>query len=323
LVMGAGFILGGFCPGTSLVAVANLKIDGLFFFVGVSTGVFLFGETVGMYRGLWHSTDMGRFTLPEWLGLATGWVVLLVVCMALFMFWGVEKLEKVFGGSEQRARRRIPAGKIVGAVTLVLLALIVLGLGQPTSSDRWERIAEDKRPLLDAREVYVHPGELVDLSQNDQINLILLDVRSEVDFNQFHIIDSERINLDEIREGLVTLRLLAAPSNTVIVIMSNDEQLSTEAWKLLVSDSVLNVYILEGGINNWLDIFKHEGCGSWCQVAVDLSEGSMSDSLRHVFEYALGSAQPSADPDALTDYELGYTPKVKLQTRKTLGGGCG
>ena len=30
--MGVGFILGGFCPGTSLVAVASLKVDGWFFF---------------------------------------------------------------------------------------------------------------------------------------------------------------------------------------------------------------------------------------------------------------------------------------------------
>jgi rhodanese-related sulfurtransferase len=323
LIMGVGFILGGFCPGTSLVAVANLKIDGIFFFLGVCVGVFLFGETVGLYRTFWHSTDMGRFTLPDWLGIPTGWVVLLVVCMALFMFWGAERLEAIFGGTGRSKRRRLPVGKIIGAGALLLLSVIVLGIGQPTSSDRWERLVREKQPLLDSREVYIHPGELVDLSQNDQINLLLLDVRNEADFNQFHIIDSERVSLDEIREGLISLRLLSAPQNTVIILTSNNEHRSTEAWKLLVSDGVLNVYTLEGGINNWLDIFKHEGCGPLCRVAVELSEGSISDSLRHVFEHALGSAQPTADPDALTEFELDFTPKVKLQTRKTLGGGCG
>lgn len=323
LIMGIGFILGGFCPGTSLVAVANLKIDGLFFFLGVCVGVFLFGETVGLYRTFWQSTDLGRFTLPEWLGIPTGWVVLSVVCMALFMFWGAERLESIFGGTERSEMRRLPAGKVVGASALVLLAFTVLGIGQPTRSDRWERLAPEKQPLLDARAVYIHPGELVDLSQNDQINLLLLDVRDEADFNQFHIIDSQRVSLDEIREGLISLRLHSAPQNTVIVLISNDEHRSTEAWKLLVADRVLNVYIMEGGINSWLDIFRHEGCGPRCQVAMELAEGSTSDSLRHVFEHALGSAQPSADPDALTEHKLDYTPKAKLQTRKTLGGGCG
>ena len=36
LIMGVGFILGGYCPGTSLVSVATLKIDGMFFLLGVS-----------------------------------------------------------------------------------------------------------------------------------------------------------------------------------------------------------------------------------------------------------------------------------------------
>ncbi|NTU65842.1 MAG: YeeE/YedE family protein, partial [Chloroflexi bacterium] len=31
LIMGVGFIVGGFCPGTSLVGMATGKIDGLFF----------------------------------------------------------------------------------------------------------------------------------------------------------------------------------------------------------------------------------------------------------------------------------------------------
>ena len=34
LIMGAGFIIGGYCPGTSLVSVVTLKLDGMFFFLG-------------------------------------------------------------------------------------------------------------------------------------------------------------------------------------------------------------------------------------------------------------------------------------------------
>jgi uncharacterized membrane protein YedE/YeeE len=43
LIMGVGFIVGGFCPGTSLVAMATGKIDGVFFVLGVLAGIFLFG----------------------------------------------------------------------------------------------------------------------------------------------------------------------------------------------------------------------------------------------------------------------------------------
>ena len=46
LIMGFGFIIGGFCPGTSLVAAATAKIDGIFFVMGVLFCIFKFGETV-------------------------------------------------------------------------------------------------------------------------------------------------------------------------------------------------------------------------------------------------------------------------------------
>mgnify|MGYP000205177396 CR=1 FL=1 len=45
LIMGVGFIVGGFCPGTSLVAMATGKVDGVFFVLGVL--VLLVGVTLG------------------------------------------------------------------------------------------------------------------------------------------------------------------------------------------------------------------------------------------------------------------------------------
>jgi len=90
LIMGIGFIIGGYCPGTSLVSMVTLKLDGMFFFLGLATGVFAFGETVSYFNAFWHSSAMGRFTLPELLHLETGLVVFMVVCMALAMFVGFE-----------------------------------------------------------------------------------------------------------------------------------------------------------------------------------------------------------------------------------------
>jgi hypothetical protein len=96
--MGVGFVLGGYCPGTSLVSMATLKVDGMFFVGGVAAGVALFGDTVTFFAPFWHSSNMGRFTLPEWLGLDTGVVVLIIVCMALFMFWGAGLIRRAVWG---------------------------------------------------------------------------------------------------------------------------------------------------------------------------------------------------------------------------------
>lgn len=80
-ILGVGFLIGGLCPGTSLVGVATFKIDALFFVGGTVVGVFLFGETVPYFMEFWEFSYMGRFTIPDWLGIDTGLVVLIIVVM--------------------------------------------------------------------------------------------------------------------------------------------------------------------------------------------------------------------------------------------------
>lgn len=100
LIMGVGFIIGGYCPGTSIVSMATLKLDGAFFVLGALVGVLLFGDTVSLYNEFWHSGFEGRLTLPELFGLETGWVVVLVVCMAIVMFWGFGKVRTLIYGKD-------------------------------------------------------------------------------------------------------------------------------------------------------------------------------------------------------------------------------
>jgi len=47
----------------------------------------------------------------------------------------------------------------------------------------------------------------------------------------------------------------ALPENAVVVVVSNDEILATEAWKRLMVTARPNVYILAGGLNLWLNIY--------------------------------------------------------------------
>lgn len=313
LIMGVGFILGGFCPGTSLVAAATLKIDGFFFVLGAFFGIFLFGETVGLFDEFWNSSYMGRFTLPELFGISTGWVVLLVVIMALFMFWGSEQLEKIFGKKDPAAA---PKWRYGAAGALFLGAIAVLFLGQPTSADRWAAIADEKEALLAERSVQIHPGELLDLLHNDLIRVKMLDVRSEADFNLFHIHDAENTSMEELATRLDELH--TEPANTVFVVMSNDESAATDAWKFLVAEAVPNVYILEGGINNWLQTFTSDLLPEKLAAA----QGSV-ERLNYRFDAALGSRHPAAEPEPHA-FELQFTPKVQLELKRAPGGGgCG
>jgi rhodanese-related sulfurtransferase len=316
LIMGAGFIIGGFCPGTSLVAVSTLKFDGIFFALGALFGIFAFGESVdAFFARFWNSSYMGRFTLPQLFGLPTEFVVLGVVVFALVAFWAGEWAEQKFGGKE-----RTPAAKFrIGSAVAVVAALAVVVVGIPTTLDRWEQIRAEKEPLLAERAVYIQGGELLSLIDDNQINVIMLDTRNEADYNIFHILDARRTDVAEL--PAMASDLLAKPANTVTVVMSNGEEQSTEAWKILVAESVPNVYILEGGVNCWISVFQEQAAE--CGEIAGSSGIIPDDELQHIFTSATGSDNILADPDP-HHYELEFTPKVKIEKPKAAGsGGCG
>jgi rhodanese-related sulfurtransferase len=314
LIMGVGFILGGFCPGTSLVALATLKIDGIFFVLGGLVGVFTFGETVDFFTHFFNGSYFGRLTLMDFLNLPTGVVVILVTLMAIFMLWGGEQLEIKIGGKKPNTE---PRARFFGAGILVIVAATIALIGQPTTEDRWERLAPEKGIQLDERVYQINPGELLNSFHNHKINLVMLDVRSEGDYNMFHILDAEHVPADEIPDMLDDF--IQEPANTVFVVMSNDETAATEAWKIMVAESVPNVYILSGGINGWLDTFAGEFEGEYCAGKTSAED----DELRYEFTAALGSGCPAAYPDP-DHFELEFEEKIKLELKRApSGGGCG
>lgn len=96
LVLGIGFVVGGYCPGTSVVSVSTGKIDGLVYLIGIAVGIFVFGEMFPLIKTFYTSTDMGSLTLPQYFNMSYGLVVFLVVVMALGAFaaaeWGEKKM---------------------------------------------------------------------------------------------------------------------------------------------------------------------------------------------------------------------------------------
>src|ERR1044072_2923755 len=134
LIMGVGFIVGGFCPTTSLASASTGKIDGMFFVGGGFVGAFLFSETE-KYFDNWYTNSgyFGRVTLDQVFHLPIGVVVLLVVLMALFMFWGAEQLERIFG---KKNLSKEPKLRLVGAGALFALAIGVVLIGSPSFQQR-------------------------------------------------------------------------------------------------------------------------------------------------------------------------------------------
>jgi rhodanese-related sulfurtransferase len=334
LIMGVGFIVGGFCPTTSLASASTGKIDGMLFMLGGFVGAFLFGETEPYFTNWYNNAGYyGRVTLDQVFNLPIGVVVLLVVLMALFIFWGAEQLERIVG---KKDLSKEPKLRIAGAGVLFVLALGVLLIGAPSLEEKYSKLAFTRTEtipqvnadpivntltysadeMLTNRLVQISPAELFKTVYNQNVNLIMLDVRPESDYNLYHVKGAINVPLQKLPPIIPDL-LTEPPANSVFILMSNDETAATNAWKQLVASSVPNVYILEGGVNNWIAFF---GESEGFQSASSLGE----DQLGYLFPAALGSNYESCDPNPIHYEELEFEAKIKLELKRDKsGGGCG
>ncbi len=94
IIMGFGFALGGFCPGTSFTGVAIGKIDAMFFSGGLFIGVFIFSELYPLFQGLYNSHNLGGAKIYELLGMRDTVFAFLLIVVAVGMFYGAAFVEK-------------------------------------------------------------------------------------------------------------------------------------------------------------------------------------------------------------------------------------
>lgn len=94
LVFGTGFVLSGLCPGTSCVAAASGRGDGLATLFGLFAGVLATGLAWPWIQGFYDSTARGALTLPRLTGLPYGVVVAAITVLGIAAFAGIERWER-------------------------------------------------------------------------------------------------------------------------------------------------------------------------------------------------------------------------------------
>jgi hypothetical protein len=102
LLLGAGFIIGGYCPGTSVTATASGSGDGLVFILGFAAGLAIYAVAFPGLE-LWaNANSIGEVTLPQAWGVPYGAVVLGLVVMAAIAFAVAEWSERRFAHLKPR-----------------------------------------------------------------------------------------------------------------------------------------------------------------------------------------------------------------------------
>ncbi|MEO8337305.1 MAG: YeeE/YedE thiosulfate transporter family protein, partial [bacterium] len=94
VIFGVGFALAGLCPGTSCVAAATGRGDGLAVMIGMFAGVLGMGALLPTLQKFFTSTARGGLTLPNALGVSDGVVVLAIVVVAVAGFAVAPRIER-------------------------------------------------------------------------------------------------------------------------------------------------------------------------------------------------------------------------------------
>ena len=94
IIMGFGFIVGGFCPGTSICALAIGKIDGWVFTIALFIGIFLYSQVYPLIEPYYNMGDMGHITITEYLNISTGWFVFWFAIIAVAIFYVTSIIRK-------------------------------------------------------------------------------------------------------------------------------------------------------------------------------------------------------------------------------------
>lgn len=252
LLLGIGFVIGGYCPGTSCVSAATGRLDAMVYLFGMIAGLLGFAEFYPHVQNLVSITPMGQITLPRLFNLPYGLLVFAVVLMALGAFMAAEWAEKKFGGKEPD-----PEGSLIGKplrftpVRILALGLAAIGFVALFAGDpyRGSHATIDTRNLairVGKGADKIQPGQLADWIIQGRNDFKLLDLRSEKEFAAYHIPTAQNAPLASLTPDLIA-------HNEKLILCSNDGTEAAQAWFLLEAQGYKSVYLLDGGLRTWQD----------------------------------------------------------------------
>ncbi len=166
MLVGMGFVMSGYCPGTSYVAMASGKLDGLVTVAGTIAGQVIWAELEWRpgFARFHDSTRLGNLYLWDLLHLPArpGPVIVAfaVIALAIGGFIGAEKLEKLLASRADPLAIAIPGGRprrfvFAGFVAAALVGLA--GLALPAGTQARARGVAAISPADLARRVFDEP----------------------------------------------------------------------------------------------------------------------------------------------------------------------
>jgi len=300
-IMGAGFIIGGFCPGTSICALATGKIDAFWFIFGSLFGILAFMEFFPSFEKMYMADNMGLLRMDKFLGISKELFGILLTAIAILAFVVTQKIEnKLKGVKPVYSRSTIINYNIFAAIPFIIIAFVAL------TPDRNQRILtqsddinkQEQAKVLDADKLSI---ELV----NNYYKLNLIDVRSPEKFKEYHLPLAINIPLDSMLNR--EYQNFFTQEYKTNIFYADENQVARKAFVIATKLGNADLNILKENTEQFRNVIT-EG---------ETLPESASKSEQHLRQYRAEMAQTINELDARLKTQL---QPVKKQTKKVKGG---
>lgn len=250
-IMGAGFILGGYCPGTSICAAAIGKIDAMFFVGGGLLGVFGFAELFPAVKAFYESSALGPIKVYDSLGLSQGLFVFLLIAIAVTAFAVTTIIERRVAGASAPSHEFTTRWHALAGVGVIALGVMLWNL----PDRKTHMIARVSDPAYLA----AHPAEVMDVDElafrivDRDPRLQVVDIRPADVFAKSSLPGASNLAMREFfgRDAMPVL----SPRHVKKVIVGTT-QAEAQAAALLLSDlGYENIVVLQGGYEAFASTF--------------------------------------------------------------------
>ena len=88
MIFGLGMVMSGWCPGTAVVGIASLKIDAIFFALGLLVGMFIYFDIYEYIINFANSGNLGKFTIDKLVGgdIRVSYLITVAASLGLLLF---------------------------------------------------------------------------------------------------------------------------------------------------------------------------------------------------------------------------------------------
>lgn len=204
-IMGLGFVIGGFCPGTSVCAAAIGKLDGAAFVFGSALGVLVFAEAYPFFEKIYLAEAWGPVLVNDKLGMSRLVFAFLLATIAFVAFYAVRLIENKVNGTESK----LPKKKVItysSAIASAFVLLIIMAI-TPDKNQHLEARVKKEMAGKDFSGALVSADKLASKIVNNNYQINVIDLRSAEAFNAYHLplainIPAEKLNESQWRKIL-------------------------------------------------------------------------------------------------------------------------